>query len=87
MNHDATLGLDFTSFFFFGAASESELSSSESVSELEELSEDELLSWPTGPLPFSSESLKHMRMENDLRHVNISLEDHLHGNICIKQKT
>lgn len=45
--------------------SESE-SSSESVSEPEELSGDELLAWATGPFPFSSESLKHSK--NDLRH-------------------
>lgn len=68
MNHNVTLGLDFTSLFFFCAMSESE-SSSESVSELEELSDDELLVWATGPLPFSSESLKHTRTaETDLRH-------------------
>ena len=59
-----TLGLDFTSFFFFVCcvfgASESE-SSSESDSEPEELSADELLVWATGPFPFSSESLKQNR--------------------------
>lgn len=62
-----TLGLDFT-LFFFCAVSESE-SSSESISELEEVSDGELLAWATGPLPFSSESLKHTRKaDSDLSH-------------------
>lgn len=51
-----TLGLDLASFFVFCGVSESE-SSSESVSELEELSGEELLSWLPGPLSFSSEAL------------------------------
>lgn len=50
MHYIVTLGLAFSSVFFLGAG--------ESDSESEELSEDELLAWPTGPLPFSSESLK-----------------------------
>lgn len=56
-NRDITLGFDFTSLLFFCAVSESE-SSSESVSELEELPDDELLAGAMGPFPFSSESLK-----------------------------
>lgn len=54
MHYIVTLGLAFSSVFFLGAGE----SDSEPDSESEELSEDELLAWPTGPLPFSSESLK-----------------------------
>lgn len=50
MHYIVTLGFAFSSVFFLGVG--------ESDSESEELSEDELLAWPTGPLPFSSESLK-----------------------------
>lgn len=53
---ELTLGLDLASCVFFCGVSESE-SSSESVSEQEELSDEELLSWFPGPLPFSSEVL------------------------------
>lgn len=62
-NRNVTFGLDLTwLFFFFCTVGESESeSSSESVSEPEELSAEELLAWATGPLPFSSESLKHMK--------------------------
>lgn len=72
-NHTLTFGLDLASLFFFFCAvmlSESE-SSSESVSEPEELSADELLDWATGPLPFSSESLKHEKLTSDMETIQV----------------
>lgn len=50
--------------------SESE-SSSESVSELEEISDEELLAWLTGPLPFSSEALERIKRGDDVTSTSI----------------
>lgn len=60
---DITFGLLFATVFFCGAGESESESSSDSDSESEELSADELLVLPTGPFPFSSESLKHREIK------------------------